>query len=61
VKKFIKNTSSNILFICGEFDPWSASGFEVIPKSNLLKIVKPGGFHSSADWQSFGRTKETSG
>jgi hypothetical protein len=47
VKKFIKNTSSNILFIYGEYDPWSASGFEVTPKSNLLKIVKPGGFHTA--------------
>jgi hypothetical protein len=47
VKKFVKNTSSNILFIYGEYDPWSASGFEVTPKSNLLKIVKPGGFHST--------------
>lgn len=47
VKKFIKNTDSKILFIYGEFDPWSASGFEVPVKDNFLKIVKPGGSHSS--------------
>lgn len=47
VKKFIKTTSSNILFIYGEYDPWSASGFEITSKSNLLKIVKPGGSHST--------------
>lgn len=45
VKKFIKTTNSNILFIYGEYDPWSASGFEVTQKRNLLKIVKPGGSH----------------
>lgn len=47
VKKFIKTTNSEILFIYGEFDPWSASGFEVPEKENFLKIVKPGGSHST--------------
>lgn len=47
VKRFIKTTNSEILFIYGEFDPWSASGFEVQDKTNLLKIVKRGGSHST--------------
>jgi len=47
VKKFIKTTDSKILFIYGEWDPWSASGFEVPAKDNLLKIVKPEGSHTS--------------
>jgi hypothetical protein len=47
VKKFIKTTNSKILFVYGEFDPWSASGFEVPDKDNFLKIVKPGGSHST--------------
>lgn len=47
VKKFIKKTDAEILFIYGEFDPWSATGFEVPEKSNFLKIVKPGGSHST--------------
>lgn len=47
VKRFIKTTDSDILFIYGEYDPWSASGFKVQEKSNLLKIVKPGGSHST--------------
>jgi hypothetical protein len=47
VKRFMKTTDSEILFIYGEYDPWSASGFEVQDKDNLLKIVKPGGSHSS--------------
>lgn len=47
VKKFIKTTDSKILFIYGEFDPWLASGFVVPDKENFLKIVKPGGSHST--------------
>jgi hypothetical protein len=47
VKKFIKKTDAEILFIYGEYDPWSASAFEVPNKPNFLKIVKPGGSHST--------------
>lgn len=47
VKKFINTTDAKIIFIYGGFDPWYASGFEVPEKSNLLKIVKPGGSHST--------------
>ncbi len=47
VKKFIKKTDAEILFIYGEFDPWSATAFEVPKKPNFLKIVKPGGSHST--------------
>jgi hypothetical protein len=43
----MKTTDSDILFIYGEYDPWSATGFEVQDKNNLLKIVKPGGSHST--------------
>ena len=47
VKKFIDTTDSKILFIYGEWDPWSASAFEVPHKDNLLKIVKPEGCHNA--------------
>jgi len=47
VKRFIQKTDSKILFIYGEWDPWSASGFEVPDKDNFLKIVKPKGSHST--------------
>ncbi len=47
VKRFIKTTDSEILFIYGEYDPWSATGFVVKDKNNVLKIVKPGGSHST--------------
>lgn len=47
VKKFINKTDAKILFIYGEWDPWSASAFEVPDKPNFLKIVKPEGSHST--------------
>jgi hypothetical protein len=47
VKKFIQTTDKEIIFIYGEYDPWTASSFEVPQKTNFLKIVKPGGSHSS--------------
>ncbi len=47
VKKFIDTTDARILFIYGEWDPWSASAFEVPKKDNFLKIVKPEGSHNA--------------
>ncbi|MFV0590155.1 MAG: S28 family serine protease [Draconibacterium sp.] len=47
VKKFIDTTDAKILFIYGGWDPWFASGFEVPPKDNLLRVVKEGGSHST--------------
>lgn len=47
VKKFIQRTDAKIIFVYGEFDPWTASGFEVPNSGNFLKIVNPGGSHSS--------------
>lgn len=47
VKKFINKTDAKILLIYGEYDPWRASGFDVPDKPNFLKIVKPGGSHST--------------
>jgi hypothetical protein len=46
VKKFMKNTDEEMLFIYGEWDPWSATAFEVY-SPNQVKIVKPGGSHST--------------
>ena len=47
VRRYIKNTDSKILFVYGGWDPWSATAFEVPKKDNFLKIVKPGGSHST--------------
>jgi hypothetical protein len=46
VKKFMKNTGEEMLFIYGEWDPWSATAFEVY-NPNQVKVVKPGGSHST--------------
>jgi len=46
VKKFMKNTDEKMLFIYGEWDPWSATAFEVY-NPNQVKVVKPGGSHST--------------
>lgn len=46
VSKFMKNTGEKMLFIYGEWDPWSATAFEVY-SPNQVKVVKPGGSHSS--------------
>lgn len=47
VRQFIQSTDARILFIYGEWDPWSSTAFEVPDKANFLKIVKPGGSHST--------------
>jgi hypothetical protein len=47
VKKFIQTTDKDFIFIYGQFDPWTASAFDVPQKPNFLKIVKPAGSHSS--------------
>jgi hypothetical protein len=46
VKKFMKNTDKEMLFIYGEWDPWSATAFEVY-SPNQVKVVKPEGSHST--------------
>lgn len=46
VSKFMKNTDEPILLIYGEWDPWSATAFEVY-SSNQVKVVKAGGSHST--------------
>jgi len=45
VFKFIREEDPKMIFIYGEFDPWSASGVEFGYKNNMLKIVKPAGDH----------------
>ena len=45
VQKWVKNEGKRIIFIYGEFDPWSAGRFEIVPRRELL--IAPGGnrFH----------------
>lgn len=46
VSKFMKHTDEPILLIYGEWDPWSATAFEVY-SPNQVKVVKAGGSHST--------------
>lgn len=46
-QQFLDSTNKNILFIYGEFDPWSATAVNIPNKPNLLKVYKPGGSHGS--------------
>ena len=47
VKHFIRRTNKKMIFIYGEFDPWSASAFDIPDKNNFLKVIKPGGSHKT--------------
>lgn len=42
---FIKTTDSKMLFIYGEFDPWSAVRAEDPHKENIKIFIQPGGSH----------------
>jgi hypothetical protein len=46
VSKFMKNTDEPILLIYGQWDPWSATAFDVY-SPNQVKVVKAGGSHST--------------
>jgi len=47
VFEFIRNEDPKMIFIYGEYDPWSASGVEFNDKINMLRIVKPAGSHGT--------------
>jgi hypothetical protein len=48
VDKYLKKKSNNMIFLYGEYDPWSSTAFVPIAgKTNVLKIVKEGGSHST--------------
>ncbi len=48
VDKFLKNEGNNMIFLYGEYDPWSATAFVPVEgKTNALKIVKPAGAHTT--------------
>lgn len=45
VDYFVRHQAENMIFIYGEFDPWSATAVELTYSTNSTKIVKPGGSH----------------
>ena len=47
IDQFIRHQASNMIFIYGENDPWSSTAVDLTYNNNLLKIVKPGGSHST--------------
>ena len=51
VKEFVKTTDCKILFVYGQYDPWSSAGIQDsdIPASqtNVQRILVPAGVHSS--------------
>jgi hypothetical protein len=45
VDNFVRHHGSNMLFIYGEYDPWSAPAVQISGKTNAFNLVKPGGSH----------------
>jgi len=45
VDYFVRHEAENMLFIYGEYDPWSAPAVELTYHTNSIKIVKPKGDH----------------
>jgi hypothetical protein len=45
VDKFVRHEGENMVFIYGEWDPWSAPGVQITGKTNTFKVVKPEGSH----------------
>ena len=44
---WLRDHGSNILYIYGETDLWGATAMELSGKTNAVKIVKPGGSHTT--------------
>ena len=48
VNRHLTKKGDNMIFIYGEYDPWSSTGFTPDnEKTNALRIVKPGGSHNT--------------
>ncbi len=47
VDHFIRHEADNMIFIYGETDPWSATAVDLTYNTNSIKIVKPGGSHTT--------------
>jgi hypothetical protein len=45
VDYFVRHEAKNMLFIYGEYDPWSAPAVELTYHTNSIKVVKPAGSH----------------
>ena len=47
VDNFVRHHGENMIFIYGEWDPWSAPGVQISGKTNSFKVVKPEGSHTT--------------
>jgi hypothetical protein len=45
VQQWIQTEGNNMLYIYGEYDPWSATSVNPGEKTNAVKMVNPGGSH----------------
>jgi hypothetical protein len=47
VDNFVRHHGENMIFIYGEWDPWSAPAVQITGKTNSFKVVKPQGSHGT--------------
>jgi hypothetical protein len=47
VQQFLDENDPKMIFIYGEFDPWSATAVDFTDKKNTFKIVSEGGSHAT--------------
>jgi len=45
VDDFVRHHGENMIFIYGEWDPWSAPAVQISGKTNSFRVVKPEGSH----------------
>lgn len=47
VDHFVRHEGENMIFVYGEWDPWSAPAVQITGKTNSFKVVNPEGSHST--------------
>lgn len=47
IQDWVKTEADDIVFIYGEFDPWSGGAYDIGDNANLIKVVAPGANHSA--------------
>jgi hypothetical protein len=47
VDHFVRHKGDNMIFVYGEWDPWSAPAVQITGKTNSFKVINPEGSHST--------------
>ena len=47
VDNFVRHHGTNMIFIYGEWDPWSAPAVQITGKTNSYNVIKPEGSHTT--------------